>query len=223
MNPSKFILNSIQDCKMILNYCIRPFLQILELIKTIGLVSTFNEIFYLNREAIVTEKDLRSLKPMSHSLSESNSEIIEINKNNFEKLHLKYTLRSRYLKALSNLNKGYESFAIVRGNEVLGDVWYATSANSKQTSIHPDIKWLGIDFGGKDVYAYDVYVKTEERENLLSVSLYSATLHRFREKGFVKVYGYAWADNTPSLFLSKLFRFKELKRVKLHRLLFIRK
>ncbi|MHA2277080.1 MAG: hypothetical protein ACXAC2_15000 [Candidatus Kariarchaeaceae archaeon] len=121
-----------------------------------GLVATFREIVYINRELIVLENDLSSLGPTMKSLSELNMKFIEISKDNFKEFHLKYPFKSRYLKAVNNLNNGYRAFAMMRDKEVLGDIWYATSSNSERPSIHHDLEWLKIYLGEKDVYSWDL-------------------------------------------------------------------
>ena len=188
-----------------------------------GLISTFREIFYINRELIVLENDLSSLGPTMKSLSELNMKFIEISKYNFEEFHLEYPFRSRYLKTVSNLNKGYRSFVIIRGNKVIGDLWYTTMINSKKSSSHHDLEWLRIDLGEKDVYCWDNFVSKEERRNSVAIYLMSQVLHCLREKGFIKIYGFVFVDNGPASFLYRLFRFKELKRMKANRFLFFRR
>jgi ribosomal protein S18 acetylase RimI-like enzyme len=157
------------------------------------------------------------------SLSELDMKFIEISKYNFEELHLKYPIRGGYLKALNELNNGYRAFAVVRGNEVIGDMWYGTSINSKQPSLYHDVEWLGIDLGEKGVYVWDVYVKRSERKNSVAFYLLSLALHSLRERGFTRIYGSHWVGNSLASFLYRIFRFKELKRMKVSRFLFFRR
>ena len=188
-----------------------------------GLVATFREIVFINRELIVMENDLSTLGSTMKSLPELNMEFIEISKYNFEKFHLKYPFRSRYLKALKNLNNGFRSFVVSRGNEVIGDTWCATSINSKPASLPVDLKWFGIDLGEKGAYLFDMFVNTQERKNSVAIYLISLALHSLREKGFIKIYGYVWVDNSQASFLYRIFRFKELKRMKASRFLFFKR
>lgn len=198
-------------------------IQFVESYRMNGLISTFREIVYINRELIVLENDLTSLGPTKKSLSELNMEFIEISKNNFEEFHLKYPFKSRYLKTKNNLNKGYRSFVVTRGNEVIGDLWYTPMINSKKSSLHHDLEWLGIELGEKDVYGWDNYVRKEERSNSVAIYLMSQALHCLRDKGFIRIYGFVFVDNSPASFLYKIFGFKELKRMKANRFLFYRR
>ena len=188
-----------------------------------GLVATFHEIVYINRELIVLENDLSSLEPIMKSLSELNMKFIEISKFNFKEFHLKYQFKSRYLKTVKNLNKGYRVFVMMRDNEVLGDIWYATSPNEEQPSGHDDLEWLKVDLGERDVYSWDLYVRKRERRNSAAMYLLSLALHSLREKGFSKMDGYHWVDNNPASFLYRLFKFRELKRMKASRFLFFKR
>lgn len=196
--------------------------QFLESWKWNGLISTFKEIIYLNRQAIPVQRDLLPLDPMMNNLTQSNTELIEISRHNFQNINLTYPLKNRYLKTLNNIKNGYRAIAIVRDNEVIGDVWYTTSKNPTRTSVHPDVKWLGIDFGEKDVYAWDMLIKPTERGNSISIYLMNGAMHILRKKGFEKLYGYYWADNIPALWMHRMLRFKELKRLKVHRFLYVK-
>jgi ribosomal protein S18 acetylase RimI-like enzyme len=208
---------------MIERFCILPFVQILDSFKTEGFVSTFHEIFYLNREAIIIEKDLSSLSTQMSYKMPSNMQFLEISKHNFEEINPKYFFKSRYLKALKNLDDGYSSFAVMKGDEVIGDIWFASITYSRQSTIHSDLKLYEIDIGEKDVYLYDLYTKHEERKNFVGFFLLDAVFHSFRERGFEKVYGYVFADNPPALLIYKEFSLKHLKKVKMRRFLFYEK
>ena len=198
-------------------------IQFFESCRTNGLVATFREIVYINRELILLEKGLSSLEPIIKSLSELNMKFIEISKYNFNEFHLKYPFKNRYLKTVNNINNGYRAFVIMRDNEVLGDMWYATSPNSEQPSGHHDLKWLEVDLGEKGVYSWDLYVVKRERKNSTAMYLLSLALHSLQEKGYSKMLGFHWIGNNPAFFLYRIFRFKELKRMKASRFLFFKK
>jgi hypothetical protein len=188
-----------------------------------GLSSTFHEIIYFNRIAVPVEKDLSSLEPMRISEDRMGVELIEISERNFTNLSLKYPIRNRYQKALRNIRKGYRAFALIKGNEVIGDVWYAWSNNTKKGVIHPDLKWLGIYSGKRDVYVWDMYVKPNERGGFMATSLLNGAMRSLKKKGFGKLYGYYWQDNIPALWTHRVLRFRELKTAKMHRFVFIRR
>jgi len=199
------------------------FVQFYEECKTRGLRSTVHDMIYLNRDAIILEKELSFPLTKSRSIPELSLSLIEISLQNFNKYKLTYSMKNRYLKTLHYFDKGYKAFAIIRNNEVIGDLWYTTSSNSKQSFIHPDLKWLNIDLGEKDVYTFDIYIKQEERGNRISITFWTFVCNALQRKGFEKVCGYVWADNIPALWLYRMLRWKELKRVKMWRFLFLRR
>lgn len=188
-----------------------------------GLVSTFHRFFYINRELVVLENDLSSLGPPMKSLSEFNMKFVEISKHNFEEFHLQYPYRSEYLKAVNELDKGYRAFVIVKGHEVIADMWYCTSINSEQSSLHRDVEKCRIDLGEKGVYVGDLYVRKREEKDSAAFYLLNLALHSLREKGFNRIYGCHWVSNRLASFLYRVFRFKELKRMRESRFLFFRR
>lgn len=195
--------------------------QFLEECKRDGLVPTLHEFIYVNREAIILERDLPSFTPkIKKNKPPEDVEFVEISDNNFEHINPVYPLKFRYLKALKNLDKGYRAFAVLKDREVVGDLWYATPQNSKKSVIHPDLEWLDIELGKDNVYATDTYVTHEERGNYIAHILWNYALGRFREKGFNKVYGYVWADNIPALWLYRVLKFRDVKRIKMNRFIY---
>jgi GNAT superfamily N-acetyltransferase len=202
----------------------RHIIQFLEEYKINGLFITINEFFYFNREAIIIEKDLLSLKPLKNYQLSSNIKFLEIARHNFEEINPKYFFKSRYLRALECIGNGYRSFAIMKGDEVLGDVWYSSKINTRRLSIHPDLKLCEIDIGERNVYSFGLHTKPEERVNLVGFKLLTYALDKLRGKGFNKVYGLIFADNIPALLMFRKFGYKEVKRVKICRfILFLKR
>jgi ribosomal protein S18 acetylase RimI-like enzyme len=201
----------------------RSLVQFLESYRAKGLAPTLGAICYRNRQCIVLESDLSSLGPPVNLMPDLNAVFREVFPLSFENLRLKYPLRSRHLKAVANLAQGYASFAVTRGGEVLGDMWYAGRAGSAATALHPDLAMLEIDPGNDGVYLWDTYVNEAERSTNVALSLLSLSLHTLREKGFSKAYGYVWADNRPAHFVYRIFKFNELKRITADRFVFLKR
>ncbi len=187
------------------------------------ILSVHKKIFYLNQEIVPAEKDLSSINPKFEVLKENNLDIVEVTLENFEKSQLKYPRRSTYVKALSNLKKQFKSFVLVRDNDVLGYIWYATKLDTKFPYIHHDLKFLNISLGDKEAYLFDMHLISEERGKSIAVTFMSNALYKLKEKGYQKAYGYFLADNIPALWVHRLVGYKELDRLLLHKLLFIRK
>ena len=207
--------------KMITEIRIR-FNQVLETWKEKGVFYLFNIYVFVNREIIPVVMDLNSLKPHALSAERGNFKLIEILKDRIENTRFVYPFKSRYLKMLRNLNKGYKGFAIVKGDEVIGDIWYVSVNNFGTRMKHPDLKLLDIHLNKNDVYMFDMYVKPEERGGGVVNFLLGSALNELKEKGFIKVYGYYMAHNIPALWVHRMLGYKEMKRLKWNRLILIK-
>lgn len=197
------------------------FNQVLETWKADGFLSLLRKAFSVSREIIPVTMDLNSLKPLTFSTEKRSFKLIEILKDRVENTRLIFHLKSRYLKMLKNLDKGYQGFAIVKGDEVIGDIWYVSLTQSKTVMKYPDLKLLNIHLNEKDVYMFDMYLKPEERGGGMVNFLLSGALNALKNKGFLKVYGYYTADNIPALWVHRTLGYQELTRLKWQRILFI--
>lgn len=180
---------------------------------------------FVNKVAVTVEKDLSSLLPVEDSLAQAGVKLVAITPGSImqdgnKEQSLIYPNEHRLKQALSYLNRGYRGFALVRGSEVSGDIWYASARNYRKGPIHPDVKWLGIRCGDNDVYAFDMYLHPDKRGNNLANLLQNGALHEIKKNGFARVFGYYWAGNIPALWVHRTLRFKELRRIKVTRFLF---
>ncbi len=196
------------------------FFHILESIKEDGWAYTWKEMVYLKpREAILMQIDLDQLKPLKKSAQQEQIKLIAINEENFSDLDLDYALRNRYLKTVCNLEDGYKAFAITEGKKVLGDLWCAFLANGGE--VHPDVDWLNMEFGAKDVYGYDMYLAPGTRgKGSLAGLLLGGVLHHLKDQGYKKLHAYVMADKIPALWLHRMLGFTELGRIEMSRFLF---
>jgi hypothetical protein len=175
-----------------IRYVLMRMHQIQEFINTKGFLPLLREIIYFNKVAVPVVKDLSALKPLD-SPGESDIHLLEITPATFQRTALSYPVKSRYLKALRCLDMDYRAYALLRGNEVIGDIWYSVRNKSAKGTDHPDIKWLGIHFEDNDVYMFDMFLTHQERGKNYAPYLQNASLHGLREKGFNKAYGFFWA------------------------------
>lgn len=179
--------------------------------------SALDKAFFIGKEAISVEKDLSSLKPFSLLKDHREFTFMEILKDSPGKGSLVYPLKSRRLKMLRNLDKRYQGFAILNGNEVVGDLWCCTPQTGLREMNHPDLAWLGLRLHEKEAYLFDLYVKPEERgKGLVNLFLWK-TLNALKDRGVTKVYGYYLTDNLPALWVHRMMGYKELKRVRRRR------
>lgn len=195
------------------------FYQVLEAWRAKSIFSALDKAFFIGKEAISVEKDLSSLKPLSLLKDHRKFTFMEILKDPPEKEPLVYPLKSRRLKMLRNLDRGDQGFAIVKGKEVVGDLWCFTPQTDLRKKNHHDLEWLDLRLNEKEAYLFDLYVKPEERgEGLVNLFLWK-TLSALKDRGVTKVYGYYLKDNLPALWVHRIMGYKELKRVRQRRLM----
>lgn len=209
-----------------LNYLWRRIKVFLKTIKLDIVYYYVKEHFYINRTAVVVEKDLSSLAPPTNPLDQEDIKLVVITPDLLaQKGKTQQTLifpeEKRRLKALNYLNKGYRGFALVKGCEVSGYIWYVNANHDKKVSIHPDLKMLGIRCGDNDVYTFDMYLHPDRRGNNWANFIQNGALHEIKKQGFSRALGYYWADNIQALWVHRTLRWKELERMKVTRLSFL--
>lgn len=206
---------------------VKPYLKIIKLdILYYFLLSRF----FVNRIAVTVEKDLSSLPPPGDLFREAGLRLVAITpesvrqdgeNQNVMSYPTKSKSENRYAKAVNYLDKGYRGFALVRGNEVCGDIWYVGGRSDQKEAPHPDLKWLRIQCANDEVYAFDMHLYPEQRGKNMAVLLQSGALHELKRKGFKRAFGYYWAKYLPALWVHRTLQWKELGRIKVSRLLFI--
>jgi hypothetical protein len=194
-------------------------LQSLELIRTKGWSEFLRGLIYINREAILYEKDLREVKENSDLLKKENVNFVEMMPgtiNDYE-----YTTKSRYHKALIYCDKGYQGYAITRENRIIGDTWYYSSKLSDKPI---DIKWLGFKNWSKDdIYTFDIFLVPEERGKYLSSILQNMAMYSLGRKGYLRAYTFVFSDNIPSIWMTRVTnKWREIGRIRVSRFVFFK-
>ncbi len=206
-----------------INLLIMRVTQIYEFIRSNGWLPFLREIIYINRKAILAEKNLREVNDSRNFLQRSNIRFLEITPGTFDGNNYQYHIKNRKLKALHYLRKGYGGYAIARGNNILGDVWYVASNKSGHVPDHPDIHWLGIKWAKDYVYCFDIFIVPDERGNNLAAPFQNSAMYSLRNKGYLKAYAYYWADNIPAVWITRVInKWKELKTLRVNRFLFFK-
>src|SRR4030067_1065018 len=199
-------------------------IQINEFIRINGWNAFFKEVIHWNRKAIRVQKDLSEAKFHEDLFKDENVEFFELHPGTFSGRKLAYALKSRYLKARYYLGKGYRGHALVRGNEVIGDIWYYAPGEANGGSDHPDLHWLGITLDPASVYSFDIHVVPNERGKNLSAALQNSSMYDLHKKGYAKAYAYYWADNIPAVWNTRVInRWKEVKEIPASRFLLLRR
>jgi hypothetical protein len=195
------------------------YLQFLEKCQQDGFIAACWFSVFRREEAVLVERDLSSLRQVKDPVGVLPA-IVELGPDNDQSYELNYPLRSRQIRKELNFNRGYHSFAMVRGGVVIGDIWYVTHATSSRIPLHSHLQWFGIDLGVREVYTFDMHVLVEERGNSLTTWFMTNVLSRLHEMGYDKDYGYFAAGNKPSIWLHRLIGYKEMAHVVLYRFLF---
>jgi hypothetical protein len=189
--------------------------QILDFLKTNDLSSFIREVVYLNRKAILIEKNLVEVNNKWIKLQKSNLMFEEINTDTFFEKNYRFPVKNRYFKALYYLKKRYGGHVIVKGNEVIGDIWYSATKKNNKVSVHPDVKRFGFKSAKDHAYSFDQFVVPAQRGKGVADALANYQLWSLREKGYLKAYGYYWADNIPAIWNNKVMnKYVEVKTMR---------
>lgn len=197
-------------------------IQVYEFIKHNGLPSLLHEVVYHNRTAIVVEKSLIEFDDDKVQYENCPVNVIELRQELLAENKCNYTVKNRSLKATQYLKKGYGGCAIIRGEKIVGDIWFTTPNKNAANYFHPDCKWLQISCAADQVYTFDMFLSPDERGNNLASLLQNSALKALRQKGFTKAYGYYWSDNIPALWVHRMGKWSEVKRLKVNRFLFFK-
>lgn len=188
-------------------------LHVYEHIMINGLVSFFRETIYLNRTAILVEKNLSDIEERPGPIANAGLKLIEIDADTLLSGGCRFAVNHRRLKALHYVKQGFRGHAITRDNLIIGEIWYYASETTTDSSeLHSDLKWLGFKNWSKDyVYSFDIFVCPTERQNGVSAALQNNAMVSIRSKGFSKAYAYYWGDNIPAVWNTRVInKWKEL-------------
>jgi hypothetical protein len=198
--------------------------QIYEFIRSNGWNKFLKEVLFWNRKAIVVEEDLSEARFREEIFRDANVEFVELHPETFSKQKIAYGFKNRYLKAMYYFERGYGCHALVRGNEVIGDIWYYAPRESNGPSDHVDLHWLGITLGLDSVYSFDIYFVPAERGKNLSAALQSSSMYALHQKGYKKAMAYYWVDNIPAVWNTRVINgWKEMKAIAVSRFFLFRR
>lgn len=190
------------------------YFQFYEGYKEQGMSLTLQKTIFRATEFVPVVKDLTGLKSPKETLAQNGLHFIEISAADLPEMNLKYPVKSRYYKVLKYTKKGYKIFAVVKGDELLGDVCYMTDEMSKRSPIE-DLDWFRIQLKANEAYMFDMFVNANHRGNDLAGLLLSHALSTLREKGKKRAYGYYDSGNIPALWFHRMHGYKELDRIKI--------
>ena len=186
------------------------FWQVVETWRRSGLKALIRKTFPCASVIVPTRKNLESAISKADLLKKKGLSLIEISSDCSDGHDLRYPLRSRQLKRDVNTARGYRNFVMARGNEVVGDIWFALPGATGHPSVHPDADDLGIQIGNKDVYLFDAYITPDQRGKALVAPFLLTCLAALRDKGYEWAYGFYEQDNTPALWMHRMLKYEEL-------------
>ena len=197
--------------------------QLVETVRMKGFRDMLGDYLYIGRKAIPVEKDLGMLKPLTVSNAYRDLLLTPITKTDLDESKYHYQFKNRELKAIYYLNRGYRGYVVIRGSDILGDIWYWSPSNLKKGVTPKDLHWLGIECNVGQVYSFDLFSNPTIRGNNMAAFFFNSFFHALKKDEVNKVYGYFWADNTPALRVHRLVGFGERQPVFVDRFLFFKR
>ena len=198
-------------------------LQFHEEVVESGFAKTLSKVFYTHRVATVVQMDLSDVGDLSLSDGTKKTSIVELQKVGLQKGELSFLTKSRFLKALTYLDKGYTGLALVKNIHMIADLWFVSKRSVENVCVHPDLELLGVTLEDTDVYMFDMYLEPRERGRNASTEFMGSCLLELKQRGYKKAYGYYFNDNIPALWVHRLLNWKELYQVVMQRTIFGRK
>jgi GNAT superfamily N-acetyltransferase len=195
--------------------------QIADLARSNGWSSVLKEMIFFHRTAIVVEKDLWEIADRPEALASSNLRVVEIDRQMLASGVYHFAIKSRRLKALHHLKRGYVGLALVRNdNVVIGDTWsWASESTDDPRRLHVDLPRFGFKSWLKsDVYTFDIFVAPEERKGGISAAFQNSAMLFLRSRGYTRAFGFYWADNIPAHWCTRVTnKWKKLREARASR------
>jgi len=196
--------------------------QVADVLRTDGWIFLCKQVAYLNRSAIVVEKEFAEVVDRSAPLQAAGLRVVELERNSVASGAVRFALASRRLKARHLLEHGYIGFGLVRGDLVVGDMWCCFSeTESDPKRVHADLRRFGFtEWDKSSVYTFDIFVVPAERKSGVAAAFQNAAMLNLRAKGFRKGYGFYWADNLLAHWCTRVMnKWNRIKIVKISRFL----
>ncbi len=196
--------------------------ELLESLREGGFRNVLEKRVYFNKTVMPVEMDLGSLAEENDPLSGKPYDIIELTTGMISGGAFRFAAKSRRLKAVHNLKKGFRGYFLARDDLIVGDIWCACPPTPEGTVSHSDMDWLGIDSQPGEVYTFDMFIVPDERGHNIAAPFQMAALHALKYDGFRKAYGFYRTDYLPALWVHRLLKWKERGGVRVWRFLSLR-
>jgi GNAT superfamily N-acetyltransferase len=181
--------------------------QMLDTLRSGGLIALLRKAVFLKRTIILVEKDLSEVVERPQPLASSNLKLLEIGKDMLSSGTYRFAVGYRYLKALHYLEHGLGGFVIARDNLIVGDMWYCPAF------LHQHLRQFAFETKRQDhVYTFDIFVAPAERKRGVSAAFQNNAILCLRSKGYTKAYGFYFADNLPAIWCTRVTnKWKEVR------------
>ncbi len=206
-----------------IDYLAMRLFHVIDNVRISGLRSVIREVVYSGRIAVPVEMDLKNVQPYLAGPHGEGLKCLDIDPGFFKNGRYDYQFKNRRLKAYRNLKKGLLGYGLLRGREMVADLWYSSPALSPGSPEHGDLKWLGISPHGKYAYAFDMFLVPAMRGRNMATYVQGSFLLKLRERGIERVYGYYWSDNLAALWMHRMLKWRELGKVRASRFLTLRR
>lgn len=206
-----------------LDYVHMRLVHVAEALRTTGIRPLIKELIFRDRVAVVVKKDLKGILPNFGLPKENSAFCAEITLALFDDAGVFNQFKNRELKAFHYLRKGFRGFGLFMDNEIVADLWYYWPSPGLQASIPKDLEWLGLSCPVTDVYSFDMFLNPKLRGQNLAAFFQGSFLKHLRDLGAEKAYGFYWLDNLPALWVHRMLKWEEIKRLKIRRFFAYRK
>lgn len=175
-----------------------------------------SQVFH-NRLVVPVEMDLLGDLPNPKIPEELEINFIEYRLEDVQANKWKFPVPSRGIKVSRNIPRGLRGFALVKNNQVVGDLWCICREENQPPIFYPDFVMLDIDCKECEAYAFDAYIDPVYRGKNLAAPLQRSLQLVLKKEGFVKVYGAFYEDNKPALWMHRMLKYKEYPKRRVNR------
>lgn len=171
-----------------------------------------------HREIILMEIDLANPKahPQKADLERCPFVLEDLGPSNYDRLIEMLEASERWRIDIVQLrrSRGTPGFVAIEEGKVVGFFYYEHTTPDRPP--HPDLEWLGIELGPKEVYSFDSFIPVPLRGR--GTMLFRLAYQRLHQRGFERSRGYVYATEKAPLFTYRVIGWKETGRIFEHRI-----
>lgn len=201
-----------------LSVLINRIFESINILRSGGIKQLVKRYIYFNNIWVIVEKEVKDFR-MNVSADTDSFNFIKITKDNFYKNMLSDDEAGHYFRIQSYLKKGYQGYMLIQDSILLGYIWFSL-IDKDVKHYHPDVKYIDIDYNEPCVYMFDMFLRKSVRGKNIGSFIFGSLLQLLKNNGIVKAYGFYEAKNIPALWVHRLFKCKEMKRINVSQVIF---